>query len=352
MLPRRSDIPGISGSILLALFVGFWTYWSLAEFYYEGWGTPLPQSLAYLIPGAAAVGLAAAMQCLPRVMGAAVILLSVLFYGWAMSMNLRRWGFSWELVLSWTALGGATALAGVLFFFDGVEQARSRASGNESEGPPWWRRLRPYIVFGTPAVIAAIVSAVHGPRLFGRLDDGARGLRLIEENEFRLIWAPQGPGWNWRQSWGGYPAWDDLAFYGVPPIGLKSAREQGARHATMDDMADTGLCGFLDADGERLVDPPSHIWRMPTADEVVRSLTRHGVSAGCVWSGGAGQASCRISPDKETPLWAPDQPPIYMWTGTTRGDEEAWFVNYLGFVSAQPRQFGNPRHGYRCVKEP
>jgi hypothetical protein len=116
-------------------------------------------------------------------------------------------------------------------------------------------------------------------------------------------------------------------------------------------MARTGLCGYLNAEGTALMAEPQHVWRMPTVDEFVRSLNRRGAHAGCVWSGARGPSTCRVQPEKETPLWAPDQQPIYMWT-TEQSADKAWFVNYLGYVSAQPKGFGNPRHGYRCVKPP
>lgn len=54
---------------------------------------------------------------------------------------------------------------------------------------------------------------------------------------------------------------------------------------------------------------------------------------------------------REAPLWAPDQYPIYYWTADEFSAEEAYFVNYQGRVGQQPKNWGNPRHGYRCVRE-
>jgi hypothetical protein len=90
---------------------------------------------------------------------------------------------------------------------------------------------------------------------------------------------------------------------------------------------------------------------MPTTYELVRSLVFRGEIASCQWDGRAGRAQCRHTPDKETPLWAPDQPPIYLWSGEEADENEAWFVSYNGWVKKQPKNWGNPRHGYRCVKE-
>lgn len=341
-------LPGLIATLLLTAFTGFWTFWSFAEFYYEGWGTPFPQPLAYLIPATVAVLLGAATLKWPRVMGGVIIALTIAFYGWAITMNLKRWGFSWNLVITWGAMASCSFLAGILFIVDG--RRRPDHADPAAAPSPWWRRHARWLsVVGVPVAIALYITAVQLPQILMRQDDGNRGARLIEGNGVRLVWAPAGPGWNWRQSWGGYPSWDSLAFYGVAPVGLKAGKALGPRHATAEDMARTGLCTYLNAEGTALVDTPQGIWRMPTADEFVRSLTRRGTSAGCTWTGDLGPMRCDRKPEKETPLWDPHDQPIYMWTSEASA-ERAWFVNYQAYVGAQPKGFGNPRHGYRCVK--
>lgn len=100
------------------------------------------------------------------------------------------------------------------------------------------------------------------------------------------------------------------------------------------------------------------LWSMPTTDEIVRPLVRHGENAGCTWHGESGSADCTIAPDKETPLWALDLSPIYYWSADEYDEHEAWYVPYTGghssggSISSQPKSWGNPRHGYRCVREP
>jgi hypothetical protein len=346
----RTRLPGIAATLLLTAFTGFWTFWSASEFYYEGWGTPFPQPLAYLIPATVAIVLGALTVRWPKVMGGVIIALTIAFYGWAISMNLRRWGFSWGLVLSWGAMAACSFLAGILFIVDGRIQAGRPAGDDVVSRAPWWTRHGRWLcVVGTPAVIALVITVIQLPQILMRQDDGLRGARVIDGNGVRLVWAPAGPGWNWLQPWGGYPSWDSLAFYGVAPVGLKSVTELGNRHAAADDMARTGLCAYLDADGTTLMATPQHIWRMPTADEFVRSLMRRGTNAGCTWNGERGRMPCARQPEKETPLWNPRDQPIYMWTSEASPDR-AWFVNYQAFVGSQPKGFGNPRHGYRCVK--
>lgn len=89
---------------------------------------------------------------------------------------------------------------------------------------------------------------------------------------------------------------------------------------------------------------------MPTTAETVDSLVRDGHTAGCVFDEATRTSSCDVTPDKETPLWAPNQSPIYTWTSDMTAPGEAEYVGYQGSVGSQPIDWGNPRHGYRCVR--
>jgi hypothetical protein len=148
-----------------------------------------------------------------------------------------------------------------------------------------------------------------------------------------------------------------LAWYGLLPVGLEEKPDTEGQSATQADMETTGLCRYLAEDGVTLMDEPQNIWRMPTTDEMVRSLVKRGENAGCAFEGfdpqgEDGRATCRVRPDKETPLWSGGQSAIYYWTADEHDDREAWYVSYNGWVRHQPKSWGNPRHGHRCVREP
>jgi hypothetical protein len=192
------------------------------------------------------------------------------------------------------------------------------------------------------------VSAYWAPILLSRIDDGDRGARLIEGNGVTLIWAPEGPGWHQH-----YYSWNEIAFYGVPPVGFGEKPGYQDRDATFEDMNTTGLCCYLAEDGITIMAEPQNIWRMPTVDEIVRSLGRHGENAGCTWDGKSIRAECQVFPDKETPLWAPDWSPIYYWAADEYDADEAYYVSYNGEgINHQPKSWGNERHGYRFVRDP
>jgi hypothetical protein len=82
-------------------------------------------------------------------------------------------------------------------------------------------------------------------------------------------------------------------------------------------------------------------------------MARHGENAGCAWHGEyMERVKCNIQPDKETPLWNPNLAPIYYWAAEEFNAGEAYFVSYNGFVNSTRKTSGNPRHSYRCVREP
>ncbi len=348
----KRGLPGIIATGLVILTTTMWTFWGVAEMYYEGWWGPWSVRLAYLIPGAACLVLTLVVLTWPRFGGWSLIVVGGVFTTWWWTMTVRRAGLTLGGLLSMFPVSGMLVATGVLFLTEARHRQRLRATGRT---PPekWLRRnLRYVLAIGVPLLVAIATSIYHLPILLTRQDDGDRGARLIEGNGVTLVWAPEGPGWNWKQRWGGYPSWNHIAFYGVGPVGPGEKPGYEGRDATADDMQTTGLCRYLSEDGLTLRPEPQNIWRMPTTGEIVRSLVRHGENTGCTWSGETGRAACETSPDKETPLWAANWSPIYYWSADEYDERGAYYVSYNGAVSHQPKTWGNPRHGYRCVREP
>lgn len=342
------ELPAILGFGSMLAFAALWTYWSLGELFYEGWGTSL-FAAAYLIPGAVSLLLLFAALRWPRAGGWLIIIVGAAFTLWWWGADILDGSMTWGRFFAQFPASAITLFIGAMIL---VAAARLRRNPPPDD-LPWWRRnLRYLFAIAMPLIILTGFLVYWVPVLATRQDDGKRDAVIIEGNGVTLMWAPAGPGWNWKQDFGGYPSWDSLALYGVGEPGLDGKRDREDPHATADQMATTGLCAYLSEDGTTLRDEPLHIWRMPTTDEFVRSLHRHDQNAGCTWHGTDGQSDCAIRPDKETPLWAPNQEPIYMWTADEVDADEAWYVNYQGYVASQPKSWGNPRHGYRCVREP
>lgn len=253
-------------------------------------------------------------------------------------------------------------LVGALFLLEGRSRRRRDAAGGRLPAG-WLRRNRRYLLtLAPPLLVAAGVTAYFLPLLASRYDSSDRGAQRIEAGAATLVWAPAGPGWNWRP-WGAegrWLSWDDLALYGTAPvgIGLEPKVDILGRHATAAEMATSGLCRYLSPDGMELMAQPQDLWRLPTTHEVVASLVRQGQPAGCTWEGRSSAAACDRQPNKDTPLWAPDEAPIYYWTADEYDAASAWYVPYTGglryggAIAHQAKDWGNSRHGYRCVHEP
>ncbi len=346
----KSRLPRFFGwmaSILMIFFTTFWTYWGAGEMYHEGWWGAWYNRLPYLAP--------IAVTLIPT-----LVTFKWPVVGGALIMTIGAFAFFF-FNSDVAFIGLAIALVGVVFLVDGIVRRRA-ASAGALASPSWWQRYWRYgLAVGAPLIVFTAVSVSMLPVVLTRVDDGERGVRLIEGHIVTLVWAPEGPGWNWKQSWGGYPSWQQIALYGVPPVGLEDKPGYGKEgegderiaFATGEDMAQTNLCRYLSADGATLMDEPQNIWRMPTTAEMVRSLGRHGENAGCNWRGEIGrQVLCQILPDKESPLWATDHPVIYYWTADAYSETEGYFVAYNGTVNATYKSGGNPRHSYRCVREP
>ena len=283
---------GLASAFMIAM-TGLWTFWGTAEMYHEGWFGSWTNRLPYLAP--IAVTLVPTVLCFLRPIAGGVLL---------MAIGLAAAGFFHNPAVA--AMAAGIALVGVLFALDGWRRRQAPAGGDAgragpgdvatadeaapappsepdrpepARGRPWWRRdLRATFAVALALAIFVGVSAFNLPYVWGRFDDGDRSARRIDGNSVALVWAPEGPGWNWKQEWGGYPSWHAIALYGMPPVGLGAKpgygriedEAGGYVYATAEDMARTNLCRYLGADGVTLYDVPQDVWRMPTADEVVR----------------------------------------------------------------------------------
>jgi hypothetical protein len=298
-----ANLVGWLGVVLVTLASSYWAFWGIIEAFHEGWCKPslamrLLQVLAYLCPAIVLCGLTLLGLRWPR-LGGTVFVLVGLVIGSLIIYDRANFG-----TVITTLLTVVPALIGLLFLF----------------GRPQPKRLAYAISLGLPALITLGFGAEPVYRVSTRFDDGDRTARLIEGNGVTLLWAPAGPGWS-RE---GLVSWEEAV--------------HRARHLT--------------EDGTAIADDPQDIWRLPTREEIVRSLTRGGQNAGGAWETETRWPHYDRRPDKESPLWDSYAPLIYLWTSDEVDADHAWIVVYHGGVFAKPKRVGSPSFGFRAVRKP
>jgi len=284
---------------LSTLIAGFWAYWGSIATFHEGWyyhslwknfGLMFSQ---YLSPMMIFVLLAIASIRLPRV-GA------LLHIGAGFAIPL----FVVRTTPALLFISAPLILLGLLY---------------------WGGRPRPIRrAYACAAVIpfaAALLCGAPGAfRVAGRVDDGIRDARVVEGNAVALVWAGRGPGWP-----------DD------------------ARGYTWKE-ADS-ICGSLTDDGKSVAAARLNIWRLPSVEEAVRSMARHGKNARGEWDPVTAKPAYAFGPDKESPLWDPFSPVIEWWTSTQVDDATAFRVVYNGQVSPARKKTRLGYFAFRAVRD-
>jgi len=294
---EKSRIVGWIAVGLSTIITCFWAFWGIIENFHEGWYfESLPSNLGlmlvqYLSPMLLFLGVTLVSIFWPRV-GAGlhgVLALGVAWFFEGLTNPVT-------LLLSLPLIG-----LGLLYWY----------------GRPQPRKLAASLAVGLPLLTLTLSGIEPVLRVSQRLGDGSLQARLVHGNGVDLIWAPEGPGW--------------------PRDGTDWVEAQQ-------------VCAYLDKDGLTLAPVAQHTWRLPTVDEAVRSMARHGQNSGGVWDAGSAKATYETKPDKESPLWDVHSQVIYWWTATETDREHAYIIVYDGEVWPRAKSFGPAYLGFRCVK--
>jgi hypothetical protein len=299
---QRPDRRQVVGWIAVGLSVAItclWAFWGVSETFHEGWyyesllanlGLTFVQYLGPML-GFLVVTLVSVLW--PRV-GAGMHIVLALFAAWFFEAFKNTVVFFMLLPL----VG-----IGVLYWY----------------GRPKQRKLALSLAIGLPLLTLTLAGIAPALRVSQRVDDGVLGARQVQGNGVELVWAPDGPGW---------------------------PREGGDWYEAQQ------VCRHLDQDGLALAATPQAIWRLPTVDEAVRSMARHGQNSGGVWDADTAQTTYTTKPDKESPLWNIYSQVIYWWTATEVDEDRAYIIVYDGRVWPRAKQFGPAYLGFRCVRQP
>jgi hypothetical protein len=281
-------------AVLSLIIIGLWSYWGINEAFHEGWYyTSLWQNISLTFIQYLSVPIAFLFITLVSLhhkrIGAALFIVSGIFAFFFFNSNAGRTLICIPLLLF---------AAGYYF------------------GEFKHKQIVSYSFIAVFLLQILIIGVPQLIRVENRLNDHNFGLRIIAENGVNLSWAPEGIG---------FP--------------LKGTDWETAKD----------ICARLNADGAELEEKELNIWRLPTREELVRSLTKKNIN-----SGGSineeGIAEYKINPDKETPLWNPNSQVIYYWTNEAKNEKYAYLVAYNGFILSRAKASGAYYQGYRCVK--
>ena len=110
------------------------------------------------------------------------------------------------------------------------------------------------------------------------------------------------------------------------------------------------IAAHLSDDGRSITDHVVNAWRLPTLDELVRSLTTGQRNARGTWNSDLVRAQYLTRPAKESPLWMVRSPIIYWWTATQQDDQYAFAVCFNGRVVLSPKSSLFRGRGFRAVR--
>lgn len=282
--------------IISAAITSLWAFWGAAETFHEGWySTSIWENLGlmlvqYLSPMLAFMFLALVAHRYPRIGG----VLHVVAGACIVLFVVKTPSAMTLILIPMVALG-------LMYFF------------STSVRHHWALALN----VALPLIVALVVGWEPASTVMHRYDDGIRGMRTVQGNGVALQWAPEGPG--------------------CPDHGV--GYEESKR-----------ICSHLTADGTTLSDSVLNIWRLPTVEEAVRSLTRNGVNAGGVWDPVTRTPSYTTKPDKETPLWNPHSMIIYWWTSSEADSARVFRVVFNGMVTMLPKKLAMGDMAFRAVR--
>ena len=170
---------------------------------------------------------------------------------------------------------------------------------------------------GLPCLFIVVTGFLLYSQIADRYNDSNFSKRTIVGNGVTLTWAPRGAR--------------------VPLKGC-----------SWNEAAD--ICSRLSEDGLSLESSPVGVWRLPTADEAVRSLSKSNKNSVGILDMQSMRPTYQTKPDKESPVWDIYSPIIYYWTSTEVDSTKAFIIVYNGQVVKRSKKWDADYLSFRAVK--
>jgi hypothetical protein len=295
-------ITGWSAIILNSVFASVWSFWGIIENFHEGWyydsliGNIELMLVQYLSFALIYISVGFISIQWNKIGG-------VLFISFAALIPLK-FNTSAALFIFSLPMG----VNGVLYFFSTIKKGQ----------------VAYLLIVGLPISIMLLLSIEPLYRISNRSLSYSPTAATVKGNGIELIWAPQGPGWPASTKDLTYKSWNDVV----------------------------SICAHLSEDGKTISDSSLNVWRLPSVEEVTRSLTRNGRNAGGMWLEGANKGIYKVKPDKEPPLWKVHSPIIYWWTCTEVNDTTVYRIVYNGTAQKIHKDLKMGSLGFRAVRNP
>lgn len=300
-LVRIRTIVGWAGVLLNSVFACVWSFWGIIENFHEGWYyDSLMMNIGLMV-----------IQYLSFAM--LLIVTGLISLRW----NVIGGGlfiiiaglipFKFDTAAAWFIFSIPMASIGVFYLFGRIQRTRPAIAA----------------IVCLPAIVMFSFGIEPLYRITNRSRQDSTESVVVPGNGIELTWAPAGPGWPASSQDLVYDSWEDVVW----------------------------TCAHLTEDGKSISDTAVNLWRLPTVEEVARSLTRNGENAGGIWNRNRMKATYRIKPDKEPPLWRVNSPIIYWWTSTEVSDSTVCRIVYNGSVQQVGKRLKMGSLGFRAVKQ-
>ena len=188
----------------------------------------------------------------------------------------------------------------------------------------------------------------------------------VQGNGIDATFSAKGPGWYYSnraplifegKEYAGL-SYNEIALFGKEPIGFEgknygndyNGSSESIYYATQQDFHEYNMFRYIDFGGVELTREIQDCWRLPSINEYVRLLKYREKNAGGFFDTQEGKAYYYMTPDKDAPIWAPEEMVIYYWTSTSAGDTEAYDITYSGQVRKISKITKQDYRGYRAVR--